>query len=60
MLMRLASTTVPTWQVATSLLLLGGTAALMIWLMARLFRVQTLLSGESFSPGRFWRVLREG
>ena len=31
----------------------------MVWLMARLFRVQTLLSGESFSPGRFWQVLQQ-
>lgn len=60
MLMRLASATVPSWQIVASLLLLGGTAALMVWLMSRLFRVQTLLSGEAFSPGRFWRVLREG
>lgn len=60
MLMRLASTTVPPWQVVSSLLLLGGTAVLMVWLMSRLFRVQTLLSGEPFSPARFWRVLREG
>jgi len=60
MLMRMASTAVPTWQVVVSLLLVGATAAFMVWLMSRLFRVQTLLSGESFSPGRFWRVLRAG
>jgi len=60
MLMRMASTTVPTWQVVASLLLVGATAAFMVWLMSRLFRVQTLLSGESFSPRRFWRVLRAG
>ncbi|MGD2050603.1 MAG: ABC transporter permease, partial [Chloroflexota bacterium] len=60
MLMRMASTTVPDWQVITSLALLLFTAAGIVWLMARLFRVQTLLSGESFSIGRFWHVLREG
>ncbi|MFW5940563.1 MAG: ABC transporter permease [Chloroflexota bacterium] len=59
MLMRLASATVPMWQVAVSLLLLAITAAFMIWLMSRLFHVQTLLSGESFSVGRFWRALRQ-
>ncbi|MFW6070041.1 MAG: ABC transporter permease [bacterium] len=59
MLMRLASATVPVWQVAVSLLLLAVTAAFMIWLMSRLFHVQTLLSGESFSVGRFWRALRQ-
>lgn len=56
MLMRMASTTVPFWQVSTSLALLLLAAAGIVWLMARLFRVQTLLSGEAFSPGRFWRV----
>jgi ABC-2 type transport system permease protein len=59
MLMRLASATVPAWQLATSLGLLLATAAAIVWLMARLFRVQTLLSGESFSLGRFWAALRE-
>lgn len=59
MLMRMASTTVPEWQVITSLALLVLTAAGIVWLMARLFRVQTLLSGESFSVSRFWRVLKE-
>jgi ABC-2 type transport system permease protein len=59
MLMRLASATVPTWQLAASLGLLLVTAAAIVWLMARLFRVQTLLSGESFSAGRFWTALRE-
>jgi len=59
MLMRLTSATVPTWQVVTSIVLLAATAVFMVWLMSRLFRVQTLLSGESFSLGRFWRVLRQ-
>lgn len=58
MLMRMASTAVPEWQVVASLALLLATAAGIVWLMARLFRVQTLLSGESFSPGRFWAALR--
>lgn len=60
MLMRLASATVPMWQVLASLALLGATAAFMVWLMSRLFRVQTLLSGEAFSVGRFWSAVREG
>ena len=30
----------------------------MIWLMARLFRAQTLLSGESLSLQRFWLALK--
>lgn len=59
MLMRLTTTAVPAWQVISSVLLLAATAVFMVWLMSRLFRVQTLLSGESFSLRRFWRVLRE-
>jgi ABC-2 type transport system permease protein len=57
MLMRLTSTGVPTWQLGASLvlLLLGG--FLTVWLMARLFRVQTLLSGESLSLSRMWAAL---
>jgi ABC-2 type transport system permease protein len=60
MLMRMTSATVPSWQIVASLVLVMITAVLMVWLMSRLFRVQTLLSGEAFSPRRFWAVLREG
>lgn len=31
----------------------------MTWLMARLFRVQTLLSGESLSVRRVWSALKD-
>lgn len=54
MLMRIASSVVPAWQIALSLALLFLTSLLIIWLMARLFRVQTLLSGESISLQRMW------
>lgn len=58
MLMRLTSASVPVWQTVLSLglVFLGGLGVL--WLMARLFRVQTLLSGESISMRRFWAALR--
>jgi ABC-2 type transport system permease protein len=57
MLMRMTSTAVPPWQLglAVAVLLLSGLA--IVWLMARLFRVQTLLSGESFSLARAWAAL---
>ncbi|MBS1251663.1 MAG: putative protein YhaP [Anaerolineales bacterium] len=58
MLMRLTSTVVPAWQIAVSMVLLAVTAVGMIWLMARLFRVQTLLSGESLAVRRVWATLR--
>jgi ABC-2 type transport system permease protein len=58
MLMRMTSTTVPAWQIAVSLilLLLAGVGA--IRLMARLFRAQTLLSGEAISARRFLSALQ--
>jgi ABC-2 type transport system permease protein len=58
MLMRMMSAIVPTWQIALSLLLLMGTAVGLVALMARLFRAQTLLSGESLSIRRLVAALR--
>jgi ABC-2 type transport system permease protein len=58
MLMRMTSTTVPAWQVAASLVLLLLAGLGVIRLMARLFRAQTLLSGESISARRFFSVLQ--
>jgi ABC-2 type transport system permease protein len=58
MLMRMTSTVVPGWQIGLSLALLLLTGVGMIWLMGRLFRVQTLLSGESISLQRVWSALR--
>lgn len=58
MLMRLTNAAVPAWQITISLglLLLSGVG--IIWLMARLFRARTLLSGESLSLRRFWAALQ--
>jgi ABC-2 type transport system permease protein len=53
MLLRMTSTTVPDWQIGLSLGLLGLGAAATIWLVARLFRAQTLLEGEALSVRRF-------
>lgn len=58
MLMRMTTATVPSWQVAVSLILLLVTAVVLIRVMARLFRVQTLLSGEALSLKRMWAALR--
>ncbi len=57
MLMRLTSTAVPTWQALAGLALLFLDGVLIVWLMARLFRAQTLLSGESLSLSRMWSAL---
>lgn len=58
MLMRMTTTVVPVWQLITSLVLLVLTGVGMVWLMARLFRVQTLLSGESLSLKRLVSAIR--
>ena len=58
MMMRLGSAVIPLWQVEVSMALLFLTGLGTIRLMARLFRVQTLLSGEGLSLQRFWQVLR--
>ncbi|MFQ5341985.1 MAG: ABC transporter permease [Anaerolineae bacterium] len=57
MLMRMTSTSVPAWQIGASLVLLALTGVGMVLLMARLFRVQTLLSGESLSLRRMLSAL---
>lgn len=57
MLMRLTVTNVPLLQVGVSLALLFVTGLGTIWLMGRLFRAHTLLSGESLSPRRIWSAL---
>lgn len=58
MLMRLTSAAVPLWQLMVSVGLLLLTGLGIIRLMARLFRAQTLLSGESLSIRRFWAALQ--
>ena len=57
MMTRLAAGGVPIWQplLAAGLMLLA--AALIIRSAARLFRAQTLLSGQAFSAGRFYKAL---
>lgn len=58
MLLRMTSTSVPAWQAGLSLILLGVTGVVAIRLMARLFRAQTLLSGEAPSFRRFLAAVR--
>ncbi|MEZ4864888.1 MAG: ABC transporter permease [Caldilineaceae bacterium] len=58
MLMRLTATAVPRWQLGISLLLLALTGLAMLGFMARLFRAQTLLSGETLSLRRVWTSFR--
>jgi ABC-2 type transport system permease protein len=60
MLLRLTTTAVPGWQIIASLVLLLAGGIGVVFAMARLFRVQTLLSGESLTMGRLLSALTHG
>lgn len=57
MIARMAVTEVPVWQPVVSAGLQFLTAFLIIRVVARLFRAQTLLSGQPLSPRRFIRAV---
>jgi ABC-2 type transport system permease protein len=46
MVMRMVSTDVPAWQIALALALSAVTVAAVIWVVSRIFRAQSLLSGS--------------
>lgn len=56
--MRLALTAVPPWQWIVSLTASAGAAMLLLWMATKLFRSQTLLTGQRFSPKIIWNALR--
>jgi ABC-2 type transport system permease protein len=58
MVMRLLITTVPAWQIILSLALLALTIFGMMWLAGRLFRVQTLLAGQTPKLRDLARIVR--
>jgi len=57
MMMRLTTTGVPLWQLLLSAGLMLATAYLILRAVAAMFRAQYLLSGQSFSLGRFFGAL---
>lgn len=57
MMMRLTVGGVPLWQTLLSAALMVLTAIFVIRAVARMFRAQTLLSGQSFNVGRFANAL---
>lgn len=57
MMTRLAVGGIPWWQPLLAALLLLGTVILIIRSVARLFRAQTLLTGQKFSSGAFLKAL---
>jgi ABC-2 type transport system permease protein len=57
MMTRLAAGSVPWWQPAVSSVLMALTAFLIVRAVAGMFRAQTLLSGQAFHLGRFFKAL---
>lgn len=57
MMMRITATTVPLWQIGLAILLLAGTALLLIRASAGLFKAQNLLTGQSVNIMSFIKAL---
>jgi hypothetical protein len=57
MMTRLTAGAVPTWQIALTIGLMLLTAYVIIIMVARLFRAQTMLSGQEFKPKLFFKAL---
>jgi ABC-2 type transport system permease protein len=57
MTMRLTNNTVPLWQLVLSALLLLVSAYYILHLVAAMFHAQNLLSGQSFSLRRYFKVM---
>lgn len=57
MMTRLASGSVPLWQLLLAITLMVGTAYLIIMMVARLFRAQNLLSGQELKPALYFKAL---
>ena len=57
MMTRLTVGTVPPWQIALTIGLMLVTAYIIILMVARLFRAQTMLSGQEFKPGLYLKAL---
>ena len=60
MISRLAATELPLWQLLLSVAILAVTVMIILRSVARLFRAQTLLSGNSFKPMDFLKALVKG
>jgi ABC-2 type transport system permease protein len=58
MMLRLAATSVPLWQILLSLALQCAALVFTARLVARLFRAQTLLTGQGFHLRALWRALK--
>lgn len=57
MIIRMTTTDVPLWQAVLAAVLMVATAAIIVRLVARLFRAQILLSGQPPSVKRYYRAM---
>ena len=57
MMTRLSAGNVPLWQTTLSAILLAVTAVMIVRSVARMFRAQTILSGQPFSRKLFFSAL---
>lgn len=60
MMIRLPQGGVPAWQILASVTLMALTIPLLLSLVARLFRAQTLLASAELTPRRVWEAVRAG
>ncbi|MBT9163990.1 MAG: hypothetical protein DDT24_00917 [Chloroflexi bacterium] len=58
-MMRLPNTTIPLWELALSLTILGGSIAVGIWVVAKVFRVFLLMYGKRPALREILRYARE-
>jgi ABC-2 type transport system permease protein len=59
MLIRLPLTNVPPVDIVASIVLLGATIPMMIWVGARLFRLGLLMYSQRPTIDQMWRALRQ-
>ncbi len=55
---RMILTTVPVWQILLGLTLLVGWVSFQFWVVTRLFRAHSLLTGRTATPRALWAALR--
>lgn len=60
MISRIASTTVPFWQIGLSLLLMAATFLALMWLAAKIYRVGILMYGKKSSYKELAKWIRQG
>lgn len=58
-IMRIGLTSVPTWQIAVSMVILIASTAGVLWLAAVVFRLGMLMYGKVLTPKLLWQALRE-